>query len=299
MSKSRINNYRDLLKKMLKRYFRFAVPLFIICLIVFLISKTIGFHVQEVAALQSNDWLATFYKRDLSLKRVFIDSFIRILFFKSVLFAGPFWMLSELFIASLFLLVCNYIRTKSNLLVALVFFLMAIAMMIRGSYVIVSCLLGYCISFYHSKLLKISSKTGERSLVGLLLVVILLSCTHSLICNYFGKFISVPRIFSINGWWNTVYAAIFFVLVSSIHSLQNILSSAVIKYSGEISFEIYCLHWPVLCSLGALLFLEVYPASYNAAFIITLICVLCATLGASILYNKTLGKVSTFIINRI
>jgi len=202
-------------------------------------------------------------------------------------------MLCELFTASLLLLVCNYIKTINKYIATAIILVAACVTIMTGSFVFFSCLLGYCISVFSSKISSISMITGERSLQIALVAILLISCMHSTSYSFLNRFINVPR----TTWWNPAYAALIFMLIMNTPKIQDMLSTKKIKYLGEISFEIYCFHWPLMCSLGILIFLLLYQTSYIAAFTLSLIVILIATLAASILFNKTFDRLSTFIIN--
>jgi peptidoglycan/LPS O-acetylase OafA/YrhL len=81
----------------------------------------------------------------------------------------------------------------------------------------------------------------------------------------------------------------FLVLLAILNSqkIQELLSARPLVYLGRISFPLYAVHWIILGSLSALLFVQLHPlVSYPAAFLITVAVSLPVMLGAAELIKR-------------
>jgi peptidoglycan/LPS O-acetylase OafA/YrhL len=89
--------YEKVSDSMLKRYFRLALPVFFVCLIVYLMGKLNLFVNAEAAGITGSPWLGKYYQTMPGFLQIFVSAFISIWFIGDNTFATAFWMLSTLF----------------------------------------------------------------------------------------------------------------------------------------------------------------------------------------------------------
>lgn len=96
-------------------------------------------------------------------------------------------------------------------------------------------------------------------------------------------------------------AALFLILgIYCIPLLQRILELRILQYLGKISFGVYLLHWPILCSLTSLTYVKTQAWEATDSFLFTFTLTVVAVLVASHLFWKLVEtRLSNYIINRI
>lgn len=55
-----------------------------------------------------------------------------------------------------------------------------------------------------------------------------------------------------NSYWTILYFIVLLLCIKNNHKMKIQLSNIIFVYLNKISFGIYSLHWPIVCSLGAL-----------------------------------------------
>ena len=74
------NDFSKLPNDMVKRYFRFTGPIFVVSFIVFIMLQTNMFWNAEINEIVKSPWLENFYLEKKTLKDVIISSFVTVLF---------------------------------------------------------------------------------------------------------------------------------------------------------------------------------------------------------------------------
>lgn len=132
------------------------------------------------------------------------------------------------------------------------------------------------------------------------------------LCYVVGIYFSCCTMFStpLYSWWYAIPVihksllrglgmAILIFAFTNTPVIQKVLSWKPLLKLGEASFEIYALHWPLMLSLEAALFMAFRRSmSYNASAVLALVITIPVIFGASFLvhylidqYNKLLKKV--------
>ena len=113
-------------------------------------------------------------------------------------------------------------------------------------------------------------------------------------------FLAVGLYVTYKGYFSWVFFCVLIVILPKVVWLKNIFSSKAMLFLGKISFGIYSFHWPVFCSLGMIIFLEVSGVFGAAqALVISGICTTLVTTILSIVYYYVFEKTTYKIISRI
>ena len=107
VSKSVIDSKSKLMKKCVQRFLRLGLPILFAYGIIWLIYHTIGFHTIETEAVVLNQWFQTMYNGEFQFVDV-ITSPVDVLIMNRFEWNAPYWVLREMFFASLIIYVLNY-----------------------------------------------------------------------------------------------------------------------------------------------------------------------------------------------
>lgn len=290
LSVTKVRNVCELLKKTIKRFLRFFLPVFGACLFIYLIQEVVGFHAAETKAFFTNNWFQKYYRSTLDWKSVFTES-VRTMTAASNKFNAPFWVIRDMFLSSVVIYICNYVdvdRTQKNHILPLVFFVMSIA---ADRTVIIACLAGYMLGYYRDWTDKLME---QKSLFWLTFLVAF--CFAKLMMKW--KILST--VFDNTFLYILAWCAIVYYVNHSAE-LVKFFSSKIFIHMGKISFGVYAFHWPVICSVGSYVLiwsLENQWSTLVSVGISLFVSVLC-TVILSIIYYVTVEKTADKIIGCI
>lgn len=280
ISKASVKSASEIVVKSINRFLRLAFPILFSYLIIYLIYTTIGFYNNQTASLFQGSWFQTFYLEQYSIMHV-LKSPTDVLLSGNCAMNAPYWVLKEMFAASVIIYVLKYfysILSKKN--EALCFFILIIitfAFMIISP-IITACLIGMLISLYEEVdgILKKSYFSFGAILVAM--TQYLFSGTY--VFNLFFVFL------------------ILFVPRSKIFNC--VLTWKPVQFLGKVSWGIYSFHWPLMCSLGAMLIIALQPQmgllnSYGLSCVLMTI----ATFLISVAFYLSFERLSSYLSKKI
>lgn len=285
LSKSSVVSVYGFVVKIVTRYVRLALPLFGGCVLVFGLYRIGVFQNDTAGILMENDWFAGFYQK-LEAKNVLLSPFYRIVLHGEDSFGMPFWMMGSLLKGSCLSLAFVYVKKgKDNKIVRIIVLIGAIVYLLHalqaGSYILPAFFLGTLLGFTDDWI------KGKMSAVcsWLFFVISLVMCAgfQDRICFI----LDCPKWMYSSGMWRTVWSAVLFMGILCLTSVQNVLSKKMCLKLGGISFEIYILHWPVICSLSAIVFIFLYT-KINTDLLVILLLVI--TLAVTILVSELFSR---------
>lgn len=276
IAKSQLKTVKDVVFKIINRFFRFAFPILFSYLVIYLIYILIGFHNGNTISLFQCNWFQKFYSYQYSIVNVFSGPF-DVLFLGKCFLNEPYWVLREMFVASMIIYILKFcylsISKRDQTLCFLFFIIIAFAFLFISP-VIFACMLGMLISIYET-IDGILSKLYFK--FGILFILVL---QHILFHNY---------IFN-------AFFILLIIFVPKVRFMDNILSSKPVKFLGDISWGVYSFHWPLMCSLGALLIIKLQSEiGLLASYVIACGVVLLVTLIISILFKNTFERLSSYL----
>ena len=110
-------------------------------------------------------------------------------------------------------------------------------------------------------------------------------------------FISMLQYIIFEDYIFNIFFILLIIFVPKIKFMKNILSSKIFKFLGEISWGIYSFHWPLMCSIGALLIIKLQlHIGLLSSYAISCIIVFLITFVLSIIFKYTFERFSTYLL---
>lgn len=276
----------QVLKKAVMRFFRLAIPVLGAGILILFIQNIWGFCNNRFNEIGTNTWFSSFYSTPIHLKDVFLEPFHVLLFGYSKANV-PFWVLREMFLASCIIYICCAVHeqehgrfpTKTICITGL----SLILSLLWHSNIIVTCLIGMCgvwAEAWSARFLDNQPYAVPLALVG----------------------VSSPFIiFSLNLLFLKPVAFLLMVIsIPRIDFIKKILSAKTPLFLGKISFGIYAIHFPVICSVGfgSLLFLLQY-VNGSLAMLTALLISTVFTIAFAVLFHVSVEKITDCICSRL
>ena len=276
LSRNPAKRIRELISKGIFRFFRLALPIFFAYLIIYIISLTVGFHNSETIDLFSNEWFQkAVYGGQYSLYDV-LKSPVYVLVLGKCSLNSPYWVLKDMLIASYIIYILGYLRYRFPKCAVLLDFACLAFALFGGkvSSVISACVAGMLVLRFEENIGELfSNRAFAVSAISTSFLMYILSRRE---ISYF-------------------FFASLIILLPKTKVLNAIFSSKIADWLGKISFGIYSFHWPLYCSVGALIMISVGNVYGVLAAIV---CCWCITILLSIIYNITFERFSSFVIKK-
>lgn len=273
---SAVKNFGSFIIKSVCRFLRLAIPIFFANCLILVIFYVVGFHNMETVGLFENSWFQGAYATELNIALLLRSPFDTLIASKC-LFNSPYWVLRDMFFASICIYLLLYIKTKIQ---TPVLYVMIYMVFLCGSFLhsstIFACLVGSVLTLYEEKI------DGYVSVSKKVTVLVCCLLLYVLIENYCVAIL----LFS---------ASIIFF--PKIKSLNKFLELKVFDYIGKSSFGIYSFHWPIICSVGSVLILLLNQRlELEITILIALLLSMFITILLSIIYSVTAEKWSAKIV---
>lgn len=273
---------------LLKRYFRLTSPIFLSCLIVYLLMKTgLMFNVEAGDIVHRKDWLGSFIPFQPSIISLCRYSFYQVYdgHSKSISYNPFLWTMNIEFIGSmlvfLFLYVSDRLLSPLKLLIPLIIFLFVA----KSFY----ALFFVGVLFAHLRVSGIFTKLSTNRMwqiatISIIMILVILD--------------TKLRFFNSQGHVNILISSGLVFCIYSSNLCLSIFSCKISRILGKISFPLYLIHFSVIASLTSFLIIK-YSLTLDDfhIFIISLTSILTSILGALLFY-----RIEIFIltyVNRI
>ena len=278
VSASSICSVFSLLKKCFLRFLRLALPVLFSCGLIYLLSLTFGFHAGDTGSFFQCEWFQSCYLTSFSWLDV-VKSPIETIVFRRPNFNPPYWVLRDMFLSSCLI---YFIRLMSSRWIgeasAIVTTLLA-AVLYQKHPVIAACLFGSLVWLLQGN----CTFHNHRHCVSasLLLLSLLL-------------FLLPSKILSL------IFFAALLILIPELPCLDSLFSSRLFQFLGRISWGIYSFHWPVCCSIGALIFIKLsLYVRLPSAYILSLLLSAIVTVLISFLFYHSFEHLSGVLLWKI
>lgn len=275
LSSSRIGSLFQLLLKSFLRYLRLFLPILGACGFIYLLQQLVGFHAGKTAAYFTCPWFQGSYDVPFSPGEIWSEA-VRAMSDGFCRFNDPFWVIRDIFRASLLIYLCRYTRQRLGKGASLIPLLLLAAAGHREQFFLCACLCGYLTGNLRELFQRHSRSV--RVLLGAAAAALLLSAD------------AWDRIL-----FNILFWTLALMILQSFSRLQNPFCGPLFRKLGQLSFGIYAFHWPVICSFGALTLLAGFEKGLEGGtvFLLALTVSVAATLVLSVLYCHTVEKLSS------
>ncbi len=243
-----------------KRYFRLLIPsLFSILFAYFLLNNSLLFNKilgSQTEHFKTKKWLENIYNIEpnflLAMKDAFIDTFFNFSF--KTTYNGVLWSIENEFLGSIFIFIL-YIILRKNKYRFIFYLIFAIAIILIKKYWLLSLLIGYILcdidfskdsNFIKIQLKKIEASFIKHQLLFYILIPLFLIFQQVIFKKIDIRFNSQDLLTSI----------LIFYAVLKFNVLKQFFSKRIFLYLGKISFALYLIHLPILCSLSSFLLLQ-------------------------------------------
>lgn len=281
VSKAQVKTIAEVFMKSINRFFRLAFPVFFSYLVIFLIYSLFGFHNAQTANLFQCDWFQIFYYYEQYSIIDVLRSPISVLFFGEVVLNGPYWVLKEMFIASIIIYLVKYfypILSGKNEAICFSVLIIVTLIMALESPVIAACLIGMLVSLCED-----IDGLQSKSYFSFWAIIVAMSQFA-----FFGTYLF------------NVFFVFLIIYIPKVDIFNRILSSKPVLFFGKISWGIYSFHWPLICSLGALLIIHLQPQigllnAYVLACVLSALITFFVSVGFYFTFEKLSSRLSKTI----
>ena len=285
LSSVKILHLGQLSSSIVKRYFRIAVPISMIVVIAYILYLWGLYRIQELAT-DTNNELAAFYYKNISFR-----SFVENLLFSPLgchEVLAPCWMLGYIFFGTVFvyiLKICIRPLCFTNQIVVLLFAM-------YGFYIF-SSILWSCVVFgVLTQVIDEKLPTMHKNKATIILSFMLLLG---------GVYVqSIPyNVINTDYKINSISAILVWMGVNYNKPLRIALSIRPLVWFGNISFSVYLVHWPVICTITCYLYYGLSKLNYITMLWINIAITLFVIILISTLYHKFIEEKSTVVVSKI
>lgn len=245
---------KNLRQLIVKRYIRLTVPVLAAVLVGYLLLRLgwMGNRQQETSL-----WIQNFYKHEPALGRAIFDGLLGVILIKSTKYNPVLWSIRPEFFCSVALYIA--FAKRDALMARASAWRPAIRRLLLGL-----CFLGLVVFVPLAFCFAIGAglchlqRNADRLLVwrhqqsaGALLLMVAIAGSTFFRQGYE------------QGTLPALYASLFFIGVVSSRPLQQLFASRPGKFLGDISFPLYLIHFPILCSLGPWIYRLASENSFN------------------------------------
>lgn len=298
-------SYEAFSMQIIRRYLSLCIPVFIISILIFFSYRLGVFEVKDTLyEITNSPWILTLYNDPtrLSFSQLFLSSFSQTILSRNDAFSTAFWMLQYIFYGSIFSGIFGFfyhVFKKKAVIIYGIAFLICIP--ISDYYFIfpLGALIAYGIE---EEFFRKNSKLLSLGIMFCLLGVFLGNPTYRV---SEGIYTILPKMRYISSFalYHGLGATLLIVGILMVPVLQKTFSMRPFKVLGNVSFEVYLIHIPILLVVGAGSFLTVYAWSdkYMLSVVISLLTTSIILMIVSYVYQKYISsqtnKVSSNIIH--
>jgi peptidoglycan/LPS O-acetylase OafA/YrhL len=267
-----IKPYRSVANLALFRYPRLVIPIAASCLLAYLLAAASLYSNAEAGALSKSVWLSSLYQFDISntplLKFILFDVFFAYTTtWNAALWTMPIELAGSFAVFALLLLA----RWRWLLIVASA----------SGSILLANSIYG---GFFLGALIAAACFPSRESLRGLGAVSLIggLAVQAAFRTDYFQT----------NGYLAMNIAAALIVFGACMSPVASrMLAAAPSRFMGRISFSLYLVHLPIICSASSALYLLLQPThSFYAVTIAVASFTVLASIGVAVVFNRLVDE---------
>jgi peptidoglycan/LPS O-acetylase OafA/YrhL len=255
----------------LRRYVRLTGPILITSTFAWAILALGLFRNQQAAAALNNGWLGSWYKFDGSFPGMLAETFYGVFISGQSIYNCNLWTMRPELIGSLYLFVINATAPSRGLRVVCY---VALALFYIADYMPLFSV-GALLYEFHPELVRRAQRLRDNQPAMALIAFAFAFAIGLWLCRVHGSasgvlasllsLISDLMARDADRYWHMLGATI--VVATTLHwpFAQTILGSRAGRFLGKISFVLYLIQVPIICSLTSWLFLALAPISVSIA----------------------------------
>lgn len=288
------NGKEYLFKSLIKRYFRLLIPVLGSVLLAFTLLELDLMYNKQLAQIlgqgYENDWLDEYYSFDSSLvwaiRSSFWDTFFA--FNQETSYNPVLWRTMDIELQGSFFIFALFALFELRKSRYIFYVIISLVLFILQKYAMVSFIFGFWLcdidNNKNTLLKKAIDRLFRNDIINILLFLVVL-----LIAGKIDYFLSFGQLLA-------SIAIVVFVMKAQV--LQRMLNHKFFTWLGQVSFSLYLVHFPIICSFSCFLYLQI-----NLSHQITIIIVSLSTLLLSFivahLFHHYIDKNSVRLANRI
>ena len=257
--------------RLLKRYFRLAIPIAFIVAAVCIMYYAGLFHTGDL----SNGKLHKFWN-GLSISTFLKQAIFSPLGYSKVL--GPCWMLKYIFLGNLYIVLLAIITSGKSLKAQILIYTIACILSLYFSM--------EWICVFTGGLLYVLEKSQIMLKRGAAMCLIASTVVAAL----------PESVFSGNIGYYCIAANLMLWGILMLPKIQSLLSNSIFVFLGKQSLAIYLVHWPILCSLSCWLYITI---SNEWSLVLNLGMTVIITLIISVIYSRYVERWADYIVSKI
>ena len=291
VSRSRVLTARELARKSMTRFFRLALPILGAALFILPIAELFGIHNHEIQSLVPNQWVDMTYSVPLTVRGAITEP-LRVLLFGASTFNPVWWVLRDMFFASLLVYLITWTRNllsagqrAATVCAELVLPAVIVFFIVTGNDIYFSVLIG---ALYGTHEAIVSRAIGHRKWICRILLLAPLAGFRD------PNWVPHPGVLC-----STDFSFVCFLFaVSQLRGPNTVFSK--LEKLGSISFGIYSLHWPVFCSVGMLMIIKgIANMPGSRIYLISVLVSGIITICLSILFHATVERWSGAVCRKL
>ena len=248
---SKIDTVKKLLGAVFKRFIRFLIPVLGANVITYLIYLSIGFHNSATTELFVNMWFWSYYQNDMWLGLAVKDS-VKTILGNGAVFNASFWVIRYFFYASMIVYVGSYLESKCTDKIKYVLYVLEL---VAATYLFQTNGFAIALGAVWCKVERndLLRRWNNKKVLGVLAAVAFVLLDGG--AEWLAALLGINVITT--AWAKILYAFVILYAISRLEILTRLFSKKVFVDLSKLSFGIYALHWPIICSISSLLFLQV------------------------------------------
>lgn len=284
-----------------KRYFRIAIPVFFSQLLILLMKKYDLFcSVQAGELTGSYAWLREFYKYPYTIEQLLRCSFVGVPFIGDSTFNTAYWMLNQLLFGGMISVALSAMVVSGKKCALFISAVWAAGLL-------------YCSNFYASfalgVILAILLEETQKCPQWIAIVLMILGCFLGAYPSgvqpdnvYRYLYAMVPSGINAYIFWHQIGSMLLLLGISRCEAIKCFFSWNPVLFLGKISYSVYLIHIPLMCSFSCILFLRMQQALVEHYSLVCLCILIVTTVVLIILswvFHNTVERMSDVCTNCI
>lgn len=285
---------------MIKRYFRLALPVFAVSLIIYIMVKHMEYFNIDVSFATRYSLPFGYYEDIENLGQVFMTSFITDWFKGDSTFSAGFWVLKYVLLGSFLTYILGMLSWGKNKKIIIIYVFAALIYFIIDSYFlcfVLGTIIAYIIANFE--------KPKFSNIIGVIMILLgyffggyPTAVTPN---NIYSSLNHLPEWITTYQFYHIIGAGLFVMGIYYLDIISKFFGFGVFRFMGTISYGVYLASVPLIFSLSMSMFIKFYEKSenYNSAVWTSFIISLIVLILISFVFHHTIERLSNFVTNKL